>query len=207
MSATCPSNGGGGGGGGNSKSGSQDRNNNQDYGGGNDDGAYGFTQNTYSRYGNIKGYGYGTERCICYTDGTGCDCDDQDEGLAVGNLATYGPAVVCVDASDWQDYEGGIITSSSGCSAKFLDVNHCVQVVGYAFASDQGNDNNNNNNDGGGNSHSGSGSGSQDDADRQGYWIVRNQWSAYWGMNGYAYVAMGENTCGILNNMIQVYTK
>jgi hypothetical protein len=122
MSATCPS---GGGGGGNSKSssGSQDRNDNYDYG------DYGFTENTYSRYGSIKGYGYGTERCVCYTDGTGCDCDDQDEGLAVGNLATYGPAVVCVDASEWQDYSGGIITSSSGCSAKFLDVNHCVQVT------------------------------------------------------------------------------
>jgi len=24
-------------------------------------------------------------------------------------------------------------------------------------------------------------------------------------MNGYAYVAMGENTCGILNDMTQVY--
>jgi C1A family cysteine protease len=198
MSATCPS----GGGGGNSRSGSgsQDQNENYDYG---DDGKYGFTQNTYSRYGSIKGYGYATERCVCYTDGTGCDCDDQDEGLAVGNLATYGPAVVCVDASDWQDYAGGIITSSSGCSAKFLDVNHCVQVVGYAFASDTDDSNDEQNS----RSGSGSQSGSQDDEDRQGYWIVRNQWSAYWGMNGYAYVAMGENTCGILNNMIQVYTK
>ena len=42
------------------------------------------------RYGNIKGYGYATDRCLCYTDGSGCDCDDQDEDLAVRNLATYG---------------------------------------------------------------------------------------------------------------------
>ena len=47
------------------------------------------------RYGNIKGYGYSTSRCICYTDGTGCDCDEQDEEWAVANIATRGPAVVC----------------------------------------------------------------------------------------------------------------
>jgi hypothetical protein len=49
------------------------------------------------RYGNIKGYGYATERCICYTDGSGCDCDDQDEDTAVRNIASYGPAVVCLE--------------------------------------------------------------------------------------------------------------
>lgn len=112
------------------------------------------------------------------------------------NVATYGPAVVCVDAGPWKDYSSGILTSSSGCSQKFMDVNHCVQVVGYAFASVDESD---------GDEH---GSGSKDDkdsGDRVGYWIVRNQWSSYWGMNGYIYVAMGDNTCGILNDMIQVY--
>jgi hypothetical protein len=49
------------------------------------------------RYGNIKGYGYATERCICYTDGSGCDCGDQDEDKAVRNIASYGPAVVCLE--------------------------------------------------------------------------------------------------------------
>lgn len=27
------------------------------------------------RYGNIKGYGYATDRCVCYTDGSGCECN------------------------------------------------------------------------------------------------------------------------------------
>jgi cathepsin F len=119
--------------------------------------------------------------------------------LAVRNLATYGPAVVCVDASTWQDYAGGIITSDSGCSQQFMDVNHCVQAVGYAYMDSNGNDE----------EDSGSGdSGSNDNGNsgsREGYWIIRNQWSSYWGMNGYAYVAMGDNTCGVLNDMIQVY--
>ena len=48
-------------------------------------------------------------------------------------------------------------------------------------------------------------SGSRDGGAREGYWIVKNQWSTYWGMSGYAYVAMGDNTCGILNDMTQVY--
>jgi C1A family cysteine protease len=83
-----------------------------------------------------------------------------------------------------------------------MDVNHCVQVVGYAFSTADDEENQQQQN-----SHSGSrDGGSKDNTERLGYWIVRNQWSSYWGMSGYAYVAMGENTCGILNDMIQVYS-
>jgi C1A family cysteine protease len=151
-----------------------------------------------SRYGNIKGYGYTTDRCICYTDGTGCDCDEQNENLAVMNVATYGPATVCLEASLWQDYSGGIITSELGCSSAFLDMNHCVQAVGYAYVNSSGDEEEND--------KSGSGSNdSKDDGDREGYWIIRNQWSRNWGMYGYAYVAMGDNTCGVLNDMTHAY--
>lgn len=161
--------------------------------------------NSYSRYGKIKGYGYSTEKCVCYTDGSGCDCDQQNEGYAVRNLATYGPAVVCLDASTWQDYTEGIITSDSGCSQGFMDVNHCVQAVGYAYL-DEEEENEKSGSGSGSGSNDHSGSGSRDNGNRNGYWIIRNQWSSYWGMNGYAYVAMGENTCGILNDMLQAYT-
>ena len=155
------------------------------------------SNNNEQRYAKIKGYGYATERCICYTDGTGCDCDEQDERKALMNVATYGPAVVCLEASTWQDYQGGILTSEVGCSAKFLDMNHCVQAVGYAYVdtSDDGEENKS--------SHSRSGS--RDDGNREGYWILRNQWSSNWGMNGYIYLAMGDNTCGVLNDMTVVY--
>jgi hypothetical protein len=168
-----------------------------------------------TRYGSIKGYGYSTSKCVCYTDGSGCDCDKQNEGKAVRNVATYGPAVVCLDASTWQDYTDGILTSASGCSQQFMDVNHCVQAVGYAYVSEEeskGNsrDNSKDNKNGGKrllkSNDNNSKSGSKDKESRQGYWIVRNQWSSYWGMNGYAYVAMGANTCGILNDMLQAYT-
>jgi cathepsin F len=149
--------------------------------------------NNKNRYAKLKGYGYATDRCVCYTDGTGCDCDDQNEALAIRNLASHGPATVCLEASLWQDYAGGIISSESGCSSKFLDMNHCVQVVGYAFDTNDKEDQQSKSHD------------SRDDTIREGYWIVRNQWSENWGMNGYAYVAMGANTCGVLNDMTQVY--
>jgi len=173
---------------------------------GSGDGYDGSSTNNFARYGNIEGYGYATDKCVCYTDGSGCSCESQNEGLAVRNMATYGPAVVCVDASTWQDYSGGIITASSGCSSDFMNVNHCVQAVGYAFTTDDydGEGAENEQQQGSGSHNSGSGSG--DSNSRFGYWIVRNQWSSYWGMSGYAYVAMGDNTCGILNDMIQVYS-
>jgi hypothetical protein len=180
-------------------SGSQDSNDNENYDEGEDNENYG-DYSSQGRYGNIKGYGYATERCICYSDGSGCNCDEQDEGTAVGNLASYGPAVVCLEASLWQDYSGGVITADSGCGSAFLDMNHCVQAVGYAFT--DGSEGEDGDNDGSG---SDSQSGSQDESQRQGYWIIRNQWGSYWGMNGYAWVAMGDNTCGVLNDMTQAY--
>lgn len=175
--ATCPA----------SNSGSQKNNQNNN------------EQQQQQRYAQVEGYAYATDRCVCYTDGTGCSCDEQNEMLAVMNVASYGPATVCLDASTWQDYTGGIITADSGCSSEFLEMNHCVQAVGYAFQEVEGDEIGNEDKK----------SRSHDDKNKklEGYWIIRNQWSKYWGMNGYAYVAMGSNTCGVLNDMTQVFVK
>ena len=72
------------------------------------------------------------------------------------------------------------MTSDIGCSSGFLDMNHCVEVVGYAFTEGDGEDGGDNNSKSGSND-SRSRSGSRDDQ-REGYWIVKNQWSSYWGM-------------------------
>jgi len=77
-----------------------------------------------------------------YTAGEGeagsCQFNQQN---VVTNVASYktisgetglyqqassaGPVSVCVDASSWSGYEGGILTSCG------TDVDHCVQLVGY----------------------------------------------------------------------------
>ena len=105
------------------------------------------------------------------------------------------------------------MTADIGCGQEFLDMNHCVQVVGYAFTTDEdcvdeecgSQDGQGQGSGSGSGSGSNSKSGSRDDSQRNGYWIVRNQWGDSWGMNGYAYVAMGANTCGILNDMTIAY--
>ena len=92
-------------------------------------------------------------------------------------------------------------------------MNHCVQVVGYAFTTDadcngedcDGEEQNNGNSGSGSGSGSNSKSGSGDSGQRRGYWIIRNQWGENWGLNGYVWVAMGENTCGVLNDMTIAY--
>ncbi|XP_051866379.1 cathepsin O isoform X2 [Pristis pectinata] len=33
------------------------------------------------------------------------------------------------------------------------------------------------------------------------YWIVRNSWGARWGINGYVYIKMGRNICGIADSI------
>jgi len=38
------------------------------------------------------------------------------------------PMSITVDATTWQTYTGGVITSSSGCGTT---IDHAVQVVGY----------------------------------------------------------------------------
>jgi len=52
---------------------------------------------------------------------------DGESGLySQASMASGGPVSVCVDASSWQDYQGGVLTS---CGE---DVDHCVQLTGYA---------------------------------------------------------------------------
>merc|ERR1711879_217851 len=38
------------------------------------------------------------------------------------------PMSVCVDATLWQTYQGGVITASSGCGT---EIDHAVQATGY----------------------------------------------------------------------------
>jgi len=50
------------------------------------------------------------------------------EQQAQSYLTSNGPLSVCVDASSWQYYNGGIITTSSDCGTS---LDHCVMITGY----------------------------------------------------------------------------
>jgi len=47
-------------------------------------------------------------------------------------ISTYGAPSVCVDASQWQYYTGGVVTPASNCGSS---IDHCVQITGWDIVS------------------------------------------------------------------------
>ena len=74
--------------------------------------------------GTISGFSYATPACDSGS------CDNQDETTLAAHVASTGPPSVCVDASGFDDYTGGVMTSKS-CSSAEAKLDHCVQIVGY----------------------------------------------------------------------------
>jgi C1A family cysteine protease len=107
----------------------------------------------------ISGFSYATKPC---TQGT---CKKQNEDAMAAAMVTKGPASICVNAGSWQDYTGGILKGK--CSGDSMDLDHCVQAVGFNKQA------------------------------KQPYWIVRNSWNTDWGIKGYIYVKYGSNSCGV----------
>jgi cathepsin F len=56
----------------------------------------------------------------------------SDETQMQNYLYSNGPLSVCVDASTWQYYTGGIIMAGSGCGNS---LDHCVMITGYGSQS------------------------------------------------------------------------
>jgi C1A family cysteine protease len=52
---------------------------------------------------------------------------NSDESTLQTNLVGWGALSVCVDASSWQDYTGGVLMAAD-CTN---NIDHCVQLVGY----------------------------------------------------------------------------
>merc|ERR1711879_816007 len=80
------------------------------------------------------------------------------------------PLSVCVNAGVWNDYTGGVLTSAA-CGSMAADAqDHCVMAVGFNSTASTP------------------------------YWIVRNSWATTWGEEGYIYLEMAKNTCGIADD-------
>lgn len=100
----------------------------------------------------------------------------SDEATMQSYITSTGPLSICLSASDWSTYKCS--TASSGSCIKTTcntDIDHCVQLVGYAPA------------------------GSYAPQSSLAYWIIRNQWGTGWGVNnnGYMWLQYGKNLCVI----------
>lgn len=99
-------------------------------------------------------------------------CLQTNENAAKQALQHH-PIVAAIDATAraWQFYKSGIMDSDGpqGCGSA-PHVNHAIQIVGYGT--------------------------SQQDTDYD-YWIIKNSWGDSFGMDGYAYIAMDVDACGI----------
>mmetsp|Transcript_8008 Transcript_8008/g.7508 ORF Transcript_8008/g.7508 Transcript_8008/m.7508 type:complete len:109 (+) Transcript_8008:813-1139(+) len=85
------------------------------------------------------------------------------------HLYSVGPVSVAFQvASDFHDYSSGIYTSAD-CGTEPGDVNHAVLAVGFGY---------------------------DEDLDME-YWIIKNSWSADWGMDGYFMMEKGKNMCAV----------
>jgi len=111
-------------------------------------------------FASVSGYTYATPPC---TSGA---CSSQDlEKLSAALEET--PVSVCVNAGVWDDYTGGVLTSSACGSMGANGQDHCVMATGFNTTAPTP------------------------------YWIVRNSWSSTWGEKGYVYLEYSENTCGL----------
>jgi C1A family cysteine protease len=114
-------------------------------------------------YAQVSGYSYAVTPC------TSGSCDSQDlTGFAAALENT--PLSICVNAENWNDYTGGVMTSSA-CGSMAADAqDHCVMAVGFNSTATTP------------------------------YWIVRNSWATTWGEQGYIYLEMAKNTCGLADD-------
>lgn len=80
------------------------------------------------------------------------------------------PVSVCVNAGNWGAYTGGVMTSAACGSMGAYSQDHCVMATGFNATAPTP------------------------------YWIVRNSWSDTWGEEGYIYLEMAKNTCGVADD-------
>jgi len=96
----------------------------------------------------------------------------KEESTLPTNLASIGPLSICLDAAHWQDYMSGVMTNLECCPpVGMCSLDHCVQLVGYNSTASTP------------------------------YWIVRNSWNTDWGIDGYIWLEMNKNTCGMTNDI------
>ena len=81
------------------------------------------------------------------------------------------PVSICVNAGVWNDYVGGVMTAKACGPSGAAYQDHCVMATGFNATAPVP------------------------------YWIVRNSWASTWGDEGYIYLEMAKNTCGLADDV------
>lgn len=117
----------------------------------------------------------------CHSNGV-CEAVDVFPNASVAEYGIYlypnvatiqaeiflrGPVKTSVDAHLIEDYQGGVIWDDP--KYRVNTHNHGVSIVGWGY----------------------------DDERHKQFWVVRNSWGTYWGMNGFFYVEVGKNLLNI----------
>lgn len=129
---------------------------------------YPFTSGTSGVSGTCK---FTSTKAVAKLSGTTVDIP-VDETALQSALVKNGPITVAMHVTDnFMNYASGVFTDTT-CKSDLYSLNHEMTVVGYGVSADTA-------------------------SFLTPYWIVRNQWTTQWGVNGYAYVKRGVNMCGI----------
>ncbi|XP_063377909.1 procathepsin L-like [Cydia fagiglandana] len=83
-------------------------------------------------------------------------------------LINHGPLSVSIDAEDAFTHYDGGILYDTKCQSSKDDMNHEVTLVGYG------------------------------EKDGESYWIIRNSYGPYWGIDGYIHISTRDNNCGVM---------
>ncbi|TNJ26927.1 Cathepsin L [Giardia muris] len=86
-----------------------------------------------------------------------------------------GPVAIAIGVAESLMFYTGGVYNDPACPSAFDELAHAVICVGWGT-----------------------------DALYGDYWIVRNSWSPRWGMDGYVYIAMKDNICGVLTDPCKV---
>jgi len=77
-------------------------------------------------YATVLDYAYAAPPC--HDDDEKCEKVDLD---ALVRAAAAMPLSVCVNAQNWDDYVGGVLTADACGGSGIDDIDHCVQLVGF----------------------------------------------------------------------------
>ena len=83
---------------------------------------------------------------------------------------TEGPVAVSIAVTESMSfYSGGVFNDPACGYGKDATLVHAVTAIGWGSDDDFGD-----------------------------YWIIKNSWSNAWGMDGYVYISMDNDLCGVL---------